>query len=166
MQWSNSNFWSSIYTFDLSHSFLLTHSCYWKDHSMWCVCLSLTSFIHSLVHWIHFYWESTMCKIFIENPLWASFVAQLGKNPPPIRETWVFFPGLERSPGEGKGYPLQYSGLENSMDYVVHGVTKSWTRLSDFHLHFTMCRNVGIYTWRLHDPFQVKVSYFEIPVII
>ena len=33
-------------------------------------------------------------------------------------------PGLERSPGEGKGYPLQYSGLENSMDYIVHGVTK------------------------------------------
>ena len=44
-------------------------------------------------------------------------------------------PGLERSPGEGKGYPLQYSGLENSMDYIVHGVTKSRTRLSDFHFH-------------------------------
>ena len=46
-------------------------------------------------------------------------------------------PGLGRSPGEGKGYPLQYSGLENSMDY---GVTKSWTELSDFHftlLHFS-----------------------------
>ena len=41
--------------------------------------------------------------------------------------------GLGRSPGEGKGYPLQYSGLENSMDYTVHGVTKSRTRLSDFH---------------------------------
>ena len=40
-------------------------------------------------------------------------------------------PGLERSPGEGKGYPLQYSGLENSMDYIVLGGTKSWTRLSD-----------------------------------
>ena len=42
-------------------------------------------------------------------------------------------PGLERSPEEGKGYPLQYSGLENSMDCIVHGVAKSWTRLSDFH---------------------------------
>ena len=31
-------------------------------------------------------------------------------------------PGLGRSPGEGKGYPLQYSGLENSMDCIVHGV--------------------------------------------
>ena len=45
-------------------------------------------------------------------------------------------PGLGRSPGEGKGYPLQYSGLENSMNYIVHGVTKSQTQLSDF--HFTL----------------------------
>ena len=42
-------------------------------------------------------------------------------------------PGLGRSPEEGKDYPLQYSGLENSMDYVVHGVAKSQTRLSHFH---------------------------------
>ena len=42
-------------------------------------------------------------------------------------------PGSGRSAGEGIGYPLQYSGLENSMDYVVHGVPKSWTRLSNFH---------------------------------
>ena len=40
-------------------------------------------------------------------------------------------PGLRRSSGEGKGYPLQYSGLENSMDCKVHGVTKSRTQLSD-----------------------------------
>ena len=33
--------------------------------------------------------------------------------------------GLGRSPGEGNSYPFQYSGLENSMDYTVHGVTKS-----------------------------------------
>ena len=36
-------------------------------------------------------------------------------------------PGSGRSPGEGIGYPLQYSGLENSMDCTVHGVAKSWT---------------------------------------
>ena len=36
-------------------------------------------------------------------------------------------PGLRRSPGEGKGYPLQYSGLENSMDYIVHGFIESDT---------------------------------------
>ena len=43
-------------------------------------------------------------------------------------------PGLGRSPGGGKGYPPQYSGLENFMDCIVHGVTKSRTQLSDFHL--------------------------------
>ena len=45
-------------------------------------------------------------------------------------------PGLGRSPGEGKGYPLQYSGLENSMDCVGPGVAKSRTKLSDFHFHY------------------------------
>ena len=42
-------------------------------------------------------------------------------------------PGLGRSPGEGKGYPLQYSGLENSRDSIVHGVAKSRKLLSNFH---------------------------------
>ena len=50
-------------------------------------------------------------------------------------------PGLGRSSGEGNSYPLQYPGLENSMDRgawqaTVHGVTNSRTRLSDFHFHF------------------------------
>ena len=42
-------------------------------------------------------------------------------------------PGLGRYPGEGKGYPLQYFGLENSMDCIVRGVPKSQTQLSNFH---------------------------------
>ena len=42
--------------------------------------------------------------------------AQLVKNPPAMPETWVRSLGREDSPGEGNGYPLQYSGLENSMD--------------------------------------------------
>ena len=44
-------------------------------------------------------------------------------------------PGLGRSPGEGNSYPLQYSGLENSTDCILHKVAKSQTRLSDFHFH-------------------------------
>ena len=59
-------------------------------------------------------------------------VAQLVKNVGDLD----LIPGLGRSPEEGKGYPLQYSGPENSMDCIVHGVAKSGTRLSDFHFHF------------------------------
>ena len=44
-------------------------------------------------------------------------------------------PGLGRSPGEGKHYPLQYSSLEISMNCIVHGVAKSQTLLSNFHFH-------------------------------
>ena len=44
--------------------------------------------------------------------------------------------GLGGSPGEAKGYPVQYSGLENSMDCIVHWITKSQTRLSNFHFLF------------------------------
>ena len=55
-------------------------------------------------------------------------------------------PGLGRSSGEGNGKPLQYSCLENSMDEgacwaTVHGVAKSWTRLSDFTFTFTLERD-------------------------
>ena len=52
-------------------------------------------------------------------------------------ETWIQFLGWENPLVEGKTYPLQYSGLENSMDYTVHGVAKSWKRLSVFFI--SMC---------------------------
>ena len=45
-------------------------------------------------------------------------------------------PGLERSPGEGNSYLLQYCGLENFRDNTVHGVAKSWSQLRGFHFHF------------------------------
>ena len=80
-------------------------------------------------------------------------------------------PGLGRSPGEGKGYPLPYSGLENSMDCVVHGVAKSQTWLIDFHFHafpqqlasqitdlscgkhygLGLCNNIPIYSCLCHE---------------
>ena len=52
---------------------------------------------------------------------------------------WI--PGLGRSPGEGKGRLLQYSGLENNMDCTVHGVTKSLTQLNDLHLLFDLMKS-------------------------
>ena len=48
-------------------------------------------------------------------------------------------PRLGRSPGEGNGYPLQCSGLEKSMDGIVHGFTKSRISLSDFHFTEAIC---------------------------
>ena len=50
--------------------------------------------------------------------------------------------GLGRSPEEGNGYPLQYSGLENSMDCIAHGVAKSRTRLSD--ITFSFCEAAAV----------------------
>ena len=56
---------------------------------------------------------------------WASFVAQLVKNPPSMRVDLGSIPGLGRPPGEEKGHPFQYSGLENSMDCIVCRVIDS-----------------------------------------
>ena len=64
--------------------------------------------------------------------VWVSLVAQLVKNPPAIQETWVSSLGWEDPLEKG-------NGLENSMDCIVHGVTKSWTRLSDFHFSLSKC---------------------------
>ena len=69
-------------------------------------------------------------KLWIFDLEWASLVAQLVQESNCNARDLGSINGLGRSPGEGKGDPLQYSGLENSMDCIVHGVTKSWTRLS------------------------------------
>ena len=80
---------------------------------------------------------------------WAFLVAQL-VNVGDLGST----PGLGRSPGEGKGYPLQYSGLENSVDCIVHRITKSQTGLSDFPFHF-----VCISSWLLGSIFSADVPW-------
>ena len=54
-----------------------------------------------------------------------------GKNSVCTAGDLGLIPKLERSPGEGNSYSLQYSGLENSMNYIVHGVTKSQTQLME-----------------------------------
>ena len=63
------------------------------------------------------------------------WVAKLLKNLPAMWDTWVRCLGWEDTLEKGKAYPLQYSGLENSMDYIVHGVPRSRTHLSDFRFH-------------------------------
>ena len=95
----------------------------------------LLEFAQTPVHWvgdiIQLVW-STCCP----KDSQESFLGSAGKESACNAGDLGSIPGLGRSPGEGKGYPLQYSGLENSMDCIVHGVTKSWTWLSDFHFHF------------------------------
>ena len=56
----------------------------------------------------------------------SQVVRNLSANSGDAGDTGLF-PRLGRSPGEGNGYPLQYSGLENSMDSIVHGVIESDT---------------------------------------
>ena len=83
--------------------------------------------------------EDPLEKEGISYPLqysWASLIAQTAKNLPAMWETWVRSLGWEDPLEKGKASPLQYSGLKNSMDCIVRGVAKSWTRLSDFHFHF------------------------------
>ena len=71
-----------------------------------------------------------------------------------MQETPVPFLGWERSPGEGKGYPLQYSGLENPMDCTA----KSQTWLSDFYFHFLYI--IDAFQWRPMEKYLSKHILF------
>ena len=71
-------------------------------------------------------------------------MAQLLKNPPVMWKTWALSLGWDDPLEKEKATQLQYSGLENSMDCIVHGVAKSRTRLSDFHsLTTDLLNNLG-----------------------
>ena len=72
-------------------------------------------------------------------------------------------PGLGRYPGEGNGYPLQYSDLENSMDCIVHGVTKSRTQLSEFHFDFhAYCKKPRWLWWFWKLVFKPQIRDYEL----
>ena len=75
-------------------------------------------------------------------------------------------PGLERSPGERKGYPLQYSGLENLMNCTVHGIAKSRTQLRDF--HFSLELNISYLVLQrkclnfiYHNEWMINTSLYQ-----
>ena len=82
--------------------------------------------------------------------------SSVGKEFPCNAGDLGLIPGLGRSPGERKGCPLQYSGLENSMDCIGQGVTKSRTRLSNF--HFSLEEYGFIMTWRVELEFSLRNS--------
>ena len=79
-------------------------------------------------------WHSAFFMVQLSHPLGFP-CGSAGKESACNEGDLGLIPGLGRSPGEEKVYPLQYSGLENSMDCIVHGVTKSQTQLSNFHSH-------------------------------
>ena len=87
---------------------------------------------------------------------WAPLVPQTVKNLPAMWETWVRSLGWEDPPGEGNSCPHQYSDLENSMNCIVHGVTKSRTRLSGFHVYFS--GGWGISPWPLVQVWKVCIT--------
>ena len=94
----------------LHWQWILYHSTIWEAYkSLYLPSSPVLAIL--LVMGPHFEWQGSR----------VSLIAQLVKNSPAMQD---LIPGLGRFPGEGKGYPLQYSGLENSMDCVVHGVTK------------------------------------------
>ena len=84
----------------------------------------------------------------LKNLLWTSYCdGSAGKESTHNAGDLGSISGLGRSPGEGNGYPFQYSSLENSMDWngIVHGVAKSQTWLRNFHFHFPVSLKLYIY---------------------
>ena len=79
-------------------------------------------------------WKDSWRRVSLPTPVFLGFpCGSAGKESACNVGDLGLIPGLGRSPGEEKGYPLQYSGLENSMDYIVHGAVKSQTQLINFH---------------------------------
>ena len=101
-----------------------------KNISLWKILQTTVASSHIM--------EKTQRSYYKETDTWlTSLVAQIVKNLPAMQETQIQSLGWEDS-GEGNGSPLQYSYLENPMDRgpwqaTVHGVTKRWTRLCNYH---------------------------------
>ena len=75
----------------------------------------------------------------LPTPVFSGFpCGSAGKESPAVWETWDRSLGWEYPLEKGKGYPLQYSGLENSMDCEVLGIARSLTQLSDFHFSLSL----------------------------
>ena len=78
--------------------------------------------------------EKNVPNMIWDKTVWGFPCSSIGKESACNAGEWGSIPGLGRSLGEGKGYPLQYSGLENPMDYTVCGVPESRTGLATFTL--------------------------------
>ena len=100
-----------------------------------------------LLVFTHVVWYSVISHIYINNCISNAAFSHLGfpcgstdKESACYVGDLCSIPGLRRSPGQGKGYPLQYPGLENTVDCIVHVVTKRQTWPSDFLFTFSHSR--------------------------
>ena len=101
------------YLFEKFFLYILLSTLLCKDNFHQLLYISFLNFVYVKIY-SHMYTKIWICK----------YTFKVGS-----------IPGSESSPGEGNDYPLQYSGLENSMNYVIHRFTKSCTWLSAFHFH-------------------------------
>ena len=105
---------------------LLTNNIYLPSHTLIVQLVKnpLATQFNSWVGEIHWRKDRLPTPVFLGFPCGSA-----GKESARNAGDLGLIPGLGRSPGEGKGYPLQYSGLENSVDCTVRGVAKSQTRI-------------------------------------
>ena len=110
----------------------------------------LNLYLLCLQHWVRFFTTEPPGKLLLMIVLLCNSVivcfpdSSVGKQSTCKAGDPRSIPRLGRSTGDGKGYPLQYSGLENSMDCIAHKVTKNLTQLSNFHFH---CNKVQSANW-------------------
>ena len=122
-------------------------------------------------------WQKWLYLLILDQVLgFAQCQSQLVKNLPAIRETWVQslswkipwrrerLPTPVFWPGKGKGYPLQYSGLESSMDCIVPGVIKNQTQLSNF--DFTSFQQIELTSSFLFQPAALIKSTIQLPITL
>jgi len=123
-------FWGVVCDRDLASFPLLwmsyfSSTIYWRDYLQHWIFLAPLSNIC----WLHIYGFISWVLILLHWPIVCFYATA-------ILFWLLWFYNILWSPGEGNGYPLQYSELENSIDCIVHGVTRSQTWVSNFHVHF------------------------------
>ena len=123
----------------------------WTSSLVKCLVRSLIYFLITLFAFLLLSFQDSLHIFLFIFVYWGFPDSSVGKESTCSAGDLGSIPGLGRSPGEGKGYPLQYSGLENSMDCIVHGVARSQTWPSNFHLYIldnlplpAICHLLGI----------------------
>ena len=132
------------FTFTTRHIYHWCHFCFCPAASFFLKLLAIA--LHTFPWFDSWVREMSWRRIRLPIPVFLGFPGgSAGKESACNEGDLGSIPGLGRSPGEGKGYPLQYSALENYIDCIVRGVAKTLTWLNSF--HFTFCSSpVGYWT--------------------